>query len=298
MVSWEFEKPSTWSLGKKIGFLAVILLFLGPFLPYWVRDYGSRTGHVAYVHYETFGLLGLIPIFSALLIVPLLYLKLNIYFEKDEERVNINHFILMIWGFFFIFIHIGDAIRVRTFSTAYVTYYPGIGLWMIIIGFLLCFAAGFLEWRHPSKVGPRVLFGRGKEKQATTNAIMNSSPKSLTINAKMTPSPKPVSSFESTKAISYKSIKEEETAKSEKVIHTASHINLHSEAADMEVVNREPRNEEEKTLIRWSRHISKDGKTYEQCIGCGKYVFINTEDKGERIVFKCPECGASFTLKK
>lgn len=285
MVSWEFEKPSTWSLGKRVGFLAVIFLLVGPFLPYWVRDYGSRTDDVSYIQYGTFGLLGLIPIFSALLIVLLLYLKINIYYEKDKEKMKINHFVLMMWSFCFILIYIADAIRAKDQRTAFSTAYAGIGLWMIIIGFLLCFAAGFMEWRHPSKVGPRILFKRDKKVPSTTNVISN-------------PSPKPVSSFESKKAVSYRSVKKEKIVTSENVIPNASHNRYNSEAASIEAVNREPRNEEEKELIRWSRHISEEGKTYERCIKCGKYVFISAEEKGGRIVFKCPECGNSFTLKK
>jgi DNA-directed RNA polymerase subunit RPC12/RpoP len=64
------------------------------------------------------------------------------------------------------------------------------------------------------------------------------------------------------------------------------------------VINRDLKTEEEKTLSRWWRHISKDGRTYEQCLKCGKYVFISAVDEGKTIGFRCPECGASYTLKK
>jgi len=285
MASWEFEKPSTWSLGKRIGFLAVIFLLVGPFLPFWVRDYGTRTDDVSYIQYSTFGLLGLIPIFSALLIVLLLYLKINIYYEKDEEKVKINHFVLMMWSFCFVLIYIADAVRAKDQRTAFATAYAGIGLWMMIFGFIMCFAAGFIEWRHPLKVGPRILFKRDKKKPTNTNVIAN-------------PYPKPVSSFESTKAISYKSGKKGNTLTPKNAESIPSHNKYNSEAASIEAVNREPRNEEEKELIRWSRHISEEGKTYERCIKCGKYVFISAEEKGGRIMFKCPECGNSFILKK
>ena len=66
----------------------------------------------------------------------------------------------------------------------------------------------------------------------------------------------------------------------------------------MEGIYREPKNQEEKILMRWSRDISKDGRIYERCLKCGNYVFLTVEDKGESIVFKCPGCGASFNLRR
>ncbi len=276
MVSWKFEKPSEWSIGKRIGFLAIILLLLGLLFPFWVRDYGSRTDTVRYFQYETFGLLGLIPIFSALLIILLLYLNLNIYFEKDEERMKINHFILMMWSFCFILIYIADAIRAKDYSTAYATAYPGIGLWMIIFGYLFCFIAGLLEWRHPSMAGPKLLFRENKVKAASP--VIKSNP-----SREVAPSV---------------SIQERKKVKA----NTITPVSIRNEPSTdnkwMEGVNREPKSDVEKILIRWSRDISKDGRAYEQCLKCRNYVFLTAEDEGKKIIFKCPECDASFILRK
>lgn len=276
MVSWEFEKPSEWSIGKKIGFLAIVLLLLGLFLPYWVRDSGSRTVNVRYIQYGTFGLLGLIPLFSALLIVLLLYLNFNIYFEKDDERMKINHFILMMWSFCFVLIYIADAIRAVDYSTGNYTAYPGIGLYMIIFGYLFCFVAGLFEWRQPSMKGPRILFKENKVKAASPLIKPN-------------PSRKANPSF---------SIKERQKVKVKATNPDAMQNNPSTNTILMEGVNREPNNQEEKILMRWSRDISKDGRIYERCLKCGNYVFLNVEDEDKRIIFKCPGCGASFTLKK
>jgi hypothetical protein len=38
MVSLEIEKPSDWSIGKKLGVIAILLLLVGPFLPYYVFE--------------------------------------------------------------------------------------------------------------------------------------------------------------------------------------------------------------------------------------------------------------------
>lgn len=274
MVSWEFEKPSEWSIGKKIGFLAIVLLLLGLFLPFWVRDSGSRTVNVRYIQYETFGLLGLIPIFSALLIVLLLYLNFNIYFEKDKERMKINHFILMMWSFCFVLIYIADAIRAVDYSTGNYTAYPGIGLYMIIFGYLFCFIAGLFEWRHPSIMGPKILFREKKVKAASPLIKPN-------------PSRKVNPSF---------SIKEKAGVNASKPESIRNNPSTNTKW--MEGVNREPKSQEEKILIRWSRDISKDGRIYERCLKCGNYVFLTAEDKGESLVFNCPGCRASFNLKK
>ncbi|UCC39913.1 MAG: hypothetical protein JSV96_00150 [Candidatus Aminicenantes bacterium] len=218
----------------------------------------------------------MIPIFSALLIVLLLYLNFNIYFEKDEERLKINHFILMMWSFCFVIIYIADAIRAVDYSTGNYTAYPGIGLYMIILGYLFCFIAGILEWLHPSMVGPRLLFKENKVKTASPAIKSN-------------PSHGVAPSF---------SIQEREKVKVNTTNPESIRNNPSNNTKWMEGVNREPISEEEKILIRWSRDISKDGRIYERCLRCGNYVFLTAEDKGESIVFKCPGCGTSFNLSR
>ena len=135
MVTLEIEKPSEWSMGKKIGFIAIILLIIGPWLPY---NY-----NYSYIHYSYFGLLRFIPFLSAVLIAFLLYFKFPIYFKKDTKYVRINHFILMIWGFWFLISYFNDALPYLT---------PGYGLWVIVAGYFMCILAGLFEWRHQTKI--------------------------------------------------------------------------------------------------------------------------------------------------
>jgi hypothetical protein len=61
---------------------------------------------------------------------------------------------------------------------------------------------------------------------------------------------------------------------------------------------RELTSEEEKTLLRWSRHINQFNQTFEQCMNCDKYTFIRVSDEGDKWNFKCPECGQVYMLKK
>jgi uncharacterized C2H2 Zn-finger protein len=67
---------------------------------------------------------------------------------------------------------------------------------------------------------------------------------------------------------------------------------------NMKTSTRESTTQEEKILHRWARHINREGQTFEQCIRCNNYTFISSKDSGDSILFKCPDCGASFTLKK
>ena len=83
MVSLEFEKPSTWSIGKKIGALAAVILLIGGLLSFSIC----------------------FPILTIILIVVLFYMKFDIYLEKEKDmtRIKINHFVLMAWsGLYFI----------------------------------------------------------------------------------------------------------------------------------------------------------------------------------------------------
>jgi predicted RNA-binding Zn-ribbon protein involved in translation (DUF1610 family) len=66
----------------------------------------------------------------------------------------------------------------------------------------------------------------------------------------------------------------------------------------VEKVIREPTSEEEKTLLRWARHIDDYNQTYEQCMKCNNYVFMSAKDTRDSIVFECPDCGETFVLKK
>lgn len=286
MVLIEFERPSTWSIGQKIGVIAIILLLVGPFLPYWAREYRigdvESSDDVAYSSFGTFGLFILIPILSAILIAIVLYFKLNISIEKDGERIRINHFILMVLGFWFFLIYLVDALRImdlRIFSIGYILYYAGYGLWMIVIGYLLCAIAGFIEWRNTSKKGESV------SKISLSNEKV---PGVTEVGAKPSPvtgvAPNPITNTNVIKVGS--------------VPNPSPNPGNPHDPGMMETFKRGPATEEEKTLIRWARHINRDGQTFEQCIKCNNYTFISAKDSGDFLLFKCPDCGASFKLKK
>ncbi|UCG70552.1 MAG: hypothetical protein JSV09_05920 [Thermoplasmata archaeon] len=278
MVSWEFEKPSEWSIGKKIGFIGIIFLIIGPFLPYLVlEDALGRVEIVIFLNYEWNRLWMFLPHLSAILFIFLLFVKFEIYLEKDQERYNIKPIIVMIWGSWLFLTYLVDAYRLGNLT--------GSGFWIIIIGSFLCGIAGYMEWRNPSVRGPQILFGRNK--------IIGTS-----IESKTNPLPKTVTSVEPKKLMSTTS-----TTGNEKAIIRSGGSRQFEDMTptavkgDM-VIDRELKTEEEKTLSRWLRHIQKDGRTYERCLKCGNYVFIAVEDKGKTITFKCPDCEAMFNLKK
>lgn len=161
MVNLDFVRPSLWSFGQKVGALAILFLVLGPFLPYWERDY--KPGGAAFVLYADvfiFGLLLLIPLMSAVLILLLMYFKFGVYIEEDGKQKRINHIILMMWGSVFFFIYLADALRAPSYSTGSYDQYAGFGLWIIVMGYLLCTLAGYLQWQKPHMVGPQLLIKR------------------------------------------------------------------------------------------------------------------------------------------
>ncbi len=267
MVSLEFEKPSTWSIGKKIGALAAVILFIGGFLSFNIC----------------------FPLLTIVLIVILLYMKFDIYMEKEKDmtRLRINHFILIAWSalYFGIFLlqAIFWAVIISRFESNYYSI-MGIGLWLTTFGFLLCIIAGLLEWRYPTKEAALKILGKKKEKEVVPEVAPE-------------PSTEAVAPVEVKKPISV--VKAEEIPKAAPVVEPEPiPVSAPAKAEKIEVVSREPSSEEEKTLLRWARHIAGDGKTFEQCMKCGKYVFLSAKDSGDNIVFKCPECGESFTLNK
>jgi hypothetical protein len=272
MVYLEFERPSTWSIGRKVGALAVILLVLGPFLPYWVRDYNpGGTAFVLYAEVFTFGLLFLIPLLSALLIFLLLYFKFGVYIEEDGEQKKINHFILMIWGPLFFVIYLADAIRASSYSTGFYEQYAGFGLWMIILGYFLCTLAGYLEWKKPHTTGPQILFGRSKNAEVENTDIIPRAHDPEAVVPSGNPSPNP---------------------------STNSGQNPAKSARNNVTIDGNPTNAEETTLLRWSEHVSGNGRTFELCMNCHKYSFITTKETEISIIFQCSECKTSFNLKK
>jgi hypothetical protein len=278
MVLWEFEKPSTWSMGKRIGFFGIVLLIIGPFLPYIVLvDAFGHEEIIIFLDYEWNRLWMFLPHLSAILFICLFYVKFELYLVKDQEQIAIKPLIVMMWGSLLFLTYLVDAYRLGSIT--------GSGFWLIILGFFLCVIAGFLEWRNPSAKGPQILFRGNKVSKASSIHKMDPPPQIATsVESKNT---NPTISREG----------------SEKIILTREDYGqtrdtLPTIEKKKNVINRDLKTEEEKTLSRWWRHISKDGRTYEQCLKCGKYVFISAVDEGKTIGFRCPECGASYTLKK
>jgi len=294
MVSLEFEKPSTWSIGKKLGLIAIILLIVGPFLPHHVYESSGGieyTMEISGFDYDVWGLWMLIPVLSGILLAFFLYIRFDLNLEMGSKRIRMKPFLILIWGFWFLLTYLADATRYWETVEAYGitnSVYPGIGLWIIVAGFFLCTVVGFLEWRYPSMVGPpvpKVGLPKKKEKEAVPEVSPESSPEvAAPIEAKK---PIPVVKVE------------EEAPKAAPVLEPGPiPVTAPTKAEKIEAVSREPTTEEEKTLLRWARHIADDGKTFEQCMKCEKYVFLSAKDTGESIIFKCPECGESFTLIK
>ncbi len=294
MVSLEIEKPSTWSIGKKLGILAVILLIVGPFLPYVVSEYKigdevSDTNDISYFNFEWAGLWMFLPLITSILIAILLYIKSEIYLVQDDTQMQIKPLILMMWGFWFFISYLADAVRIADeseYDGFSWSQYAGIGLWMIVLGFFLCMLVGFLEWRYPSAAGPGVpkmgLPLRRKEKPAVE---VSSEPATEAVTH---PAPQ--------EGVSVTTVKEPSggvTVEPEPTSTAAPSV-----TDKVEMLAREPTSEEEKNLLRWARHINEDGQTFEQCLKCQNYVFMNAKDTGASIVFECPDCGEKFTLKK
>jgi hypothetical protein len=264
MVSFEFEKPSTWSNGKRIAAVAVIFLLIGAFLSFSLFN----------------------PIVSIALIVFLLYLNFDIYLEKkDETRIKINHFILIIWGTWFLLSHLAIIIIWLPFDFFPRIFLIGVGL--TAFGFFLCTLAGILEWRYPGTTRPGVSkVGLTERKREEPSTEVTSEPESKTIAQHKPQEGVPMTTVEEkpTKVV---------TLEPEQAATSAPSV---TEKIDMQT--REPTSEEEKNLLRWARHINEHGQTFEQCMKCNNYVFINAIDAGDHIKFECPDCGGKFELIK
>jgi hypothetical protein len=284
MVHLKFKKFSTWHFGHKIGALAVVFLVLGPFLPYWGRDYlNGRTDSVIYADFHTFGLLFLIPLFSALLIFLLLFLNLNIYIDGNPGHKKINFHILMVWGTIFFLIYIVDAMRTNYYSTATYAQFAGFGLWFIVMGFLCCTMAGIIQWRNPEFVGPQILSGI-RTKKATVSADSDAPAVQTVHILDDEPSQYP---WENSKK-----------AEISLDIYNKNSLNNPDKTVKSATKKRKTQSNEEKTLLRWMEHASGNGKTFEQCLKCNNYGFITTKDVGPSIEFNCQDCGATFELVK
>jgi hypothetical protein len=287
-VSEESEKPFTLSIGKIIGLVAVLLLFVSPFLPYRIhddiRDGVFRKSLVStYIEAAIFGGMRFLPIISAILIGILLFSNMKIYTVRNSKYVKIDHFILMLWGGWFFLTYLEQVIE-HTHSGDYGDVYPGIGLWMMLAGSFLCVSAGFLEWRYPTitVAGVPKMIPKRKPKPEVV-------PETTTV---------PPVAVETERVQSVPSSKEaiqrpEHSVESEPVT-----VQTPAVTRPVELFSREPESEEEKKLMQWAEHINPDGKVFEQCVKCNKFGFLNTKDTNASIIFECTQCGESFILNK
>lgn len=268
MVTLEFEKPSEWSIGKKIAAIAMIFLIIGAFLSFSLC----------------------LPIISIVLIVFLLYLKFDIYLEKkDEARIKINHFILILWGAWFLVSNLLLLMLLLSFNIFIeilpMTFLIGIG--MTVVGFLLCVLAGLLEWRYPSKAGQEV---------QKVSPFMGTKEKPK-VEVASAPATVIAAQPESQKRIPVTSLREEPikvvTEKTKPITTEAPSL-----SDKVEIPTREMTSEEYKNLLRWVNHIDKNGQAFEQCMKCQNYVFMKVTRTPDAVVFTCPECNEAFLYKK
>jgi hypothetical protein len=269
MNSIEFAKPENWSIGKRTGFLSIMLLIFGPMILFFM---GSIIRS-----YSLF-----VAVVTIVLLITLLYTNTNIFLERGGTQRKINHFIIMVWGAWQFYSYFGLVAYYMTYPYTHFPYTLITGLWLTVIGFLLCMIAGIMEWRYPNAMGPRILFGRKSDepaekvykKEVRTPSIIPSNPVPAVAG---NPGPKPVSVVTGNPG-----------PKSTSVITG----NPYSTKVSVE----KPTNEDEKILMRWARHIGADGQAYEQCIGCKKYTFIKAQKSGNTVVFTCPECNTHYKL--
>jgi hypothetical protein len=265
MSSFEFERPETWSIGKRTGFLSIVLLIIGPVILVSIDS--------IFKSYSVF-----ISVLTIGLIVFLLYMNYNIFLEKDSTRTRINHHILILWGAWQFISYFRLADYYMTYPSPHIPYTMITGLWLTAIGFLMCAIAGIMEWRYPLAMGPQILFrdrsGTIREEPAKSN------PTPDTLSAQPQLHRKSVVGNPGPKAAAV----------------PAGNPNSTNQIID--VLSREPKNKDEIILQRWARHIGADGKAYEQCIRCRKYGFITARESQGDMLFSCPSCGSSFTLKK
>lgn len=267
MVTLEFEKPSEWSIGKKVAVIAIIFISIGAFLSFSLC----------------------LPIISIMLIVFLLYLKFDIYLEKkDETRIKINHFILILWGGWFLVTNLLLLIMLMSFEFIREIfpriYLIGIGL--TVVGFLLCILAGLLEWRYPIGAVPKV--PKAPPVITEQKPIVEVAPQPATVVATQP---------ESQKGIPVTSMREEPIKVVAKKPSPTTN-EAHSLSDKVEIPSREMTPEEYKNLLRWINHIDKNGQAFEQCLKCQNYVFMKATISPDATVFTCPECNEVFLYKK
>jgi hypothetical protein len=277
------NKKLTLSIGKLLGIIAILLLLVGPFQPYWVTE-DRTTGSIGassltdnwYDNSES-----IVPFITMILILILLFPQMPFYFEKDSKFGKINHIFLMLWGASFFLSYLSAAINFIGATSEWTTY-PGYGHWMIVLGFFLCGLAGFLAWGgYPAMNIP--LAAEDMKEEGKIEADTGSKTESV-IQIK----PKEVDGESINKDMPPKIEAEKEPVP----------LIVPQTSEPQKIEAKEPTSEEEKTLRRWARHIDTYNQTYEQCIKCRNYVFMRAKDTGDAIIFSCPDCSEIYKLKK
>jgi hypothetical protein len=279
-------KSITWSPGKILGIFAIILLLIGPFLPFYVLENMSTGWINESNHLEHWfdNLDTLSPFLTVIFILIMLYPEFPIYFEKKFKYGKINHLFLMIWGALWSYSYFNNAIRhISTRRILSVDYYiyPGYGHWLIILGFIFCSLAGFLEWRFPTMANLTGLLGLKKEIETE-------------------PDGEPVQKQVASEKIEDLSTEPMAKVKVSEVEPEGKSLPPQDIAfekpMEIETETKAITSEEKKTLLRWARHIDEYNQSYEQCMNCQNYAFMKAKVMEDTITFTCPECDETFTL--
>lgn len=285
MESAEHKVTTSLSMGRFLGFMAVILLLVGPFLPnhVWENEETGELDEVSGLHRWYEGRFeSLIPFLSVIFIVILLYPGFPFHFEKDTRFGKANHLFLLVWGGLLFLGYLLEALFGSYTASGWMRY-PGSGLWMIILGSFLMALAGYLEWKYPTMDDLLVILGIMTGKRAET--VVEIKPQA-TIPVK-------------TQEVRNKpEVKVEPQKHEQEVEPKPSVVSPPVEQKEQQPETRELTPGEEKMLQRWIRHIDEYNQTYELCPKCNNYAFMKARDTGVAIVFTCPECNEGFTLKK
>jgi deoxyadenosine/deoxycytidine kinase len=53
---------------------------------------------------------------------------------------------------------------------------------------------------------------------------------------------------------------------------------------------------QEEKISQWLNNINEDNQTFQQCLNCGRYVFLDVVRLDEKIKFICPNCDERFVI--
>lgn len=264
MVHYEFTRPETWSLGKKVGLLGVIFMIVGP--PFLV------VAGFLFLRYSL-----LLIVMMIILMSVLIFMEHDIYLEKGARRIKLTYFVLMVWGAweFIIFFSLASTYWATTadYSTFTSASYTNIiALLFIAAGFLLCSFAGLLEWRFKEVMGPQTLYWikvHIKGDQDVMPSVHNQAQAPVRTQPSWVKQPS-----------------------------ENPHPPTPTAPRPEPLMDNKTAGQEERTLRRWEASIGTDGQIYERCLRCGALTNIRARTLGDTIVFTCPQCTSSFTLNQ